>query len=302
MHVLMRPTEAGLPSAASSQAKEGGASVVTGLLSVDRLPDEMDRETLGHQGQSGPVYETEEQKYQMETEPLDYNNPYDDDDYDTLAFGVEDKMGVRGPSDEATQMISILEGMSKLGGPASNSSHDDLNRPNYVEEEDGDEEKVKDEAGYGETEGRQQTLVDEPAGDNHNEEHGEDEANGNSEEDAAALRALRDLGYGEGHQEIVESGIEIEGLTPPDSIVDTPKGIDEETDIKEETQPGPSIESVDVDGGEEGQGNKDEEVNPKENGHDASLPDGEEGPTATASTGTAQKKKRKKKKKKKPNS
>ena len=192
------------------------------------------------------------------------------------------------------------------------------------EEEEGDEEKVKDEVGYGEADDLRQALENEPAGDNRYEEDGESEANENSEEDATALRALRDLGYGDDlderrHQEIVESVIKVEGSTPggepsaldqTDSIVDVHalKGIDEEIDLKEKTQPGPSAETVDADGGEEGQGNKDEEVNPKENGH-AGLPDGEEGLTAAASTtstsrnpSTAQKKKRKKKKKNKPNS
>ena len=316
MHVLMRPTEAGLPSA-TSQDKEGGASVVTGLLSVDRLPDEMDREAVERQEQAGAAYETEEEKYHSDMEQLEYNNqppdPYDDDDYDTLAFGVEDKMGVRGPSDDATQMLSILEGMSKLGGPASNSSNDDLNRLNSVEEEEGDEEKVKDEARYGEAEDRRQPLVDEPAGHDYYEKDEENEANGNSEEDAAALRALRDLGYGDdidegGHQEdsTSEEVIEMEGSTPedepltldpPDSITDVPKGTDEEIDVKETIRPEPSTETVGADGGGK---DKDEEVNATENG-DASLPDGEESAADAESTSTAQKKKRKKKKKKKPN-
>ena len=173
MHVLMRPTEAGLPSA-TSQDKEGGASVVAGLLSVDRLPDEMDREAVERQEQADPAYETEEEKYHSDMEQLEYNNqppdPYDDDDYDTLAFGVEDKMGVRGASDDATQMLSILEGMSKLGGPASNSSNDDLNRLNSLEEEEGGEVKVKDETEHVDAEDHRQALVDEPACDDYQEE------------------------------------------------------------------------------------------------------------------------------------
>lgn len=305
MHVLVRPTEAGLPSA-TSQDKEGGASVVTGLLSVDRLPDEMDREAVEYQDQSDPVYETEDEKYQSEMEQLNYNNqppdPYDDDDYDTLAFGVEDKMGARGPSDDATQMMSILEGMSKLGGPASNSSHDDLNRLNYVEEEGGDEETVKDEAVYGEAGDHLQALADEPAGDNYEEDE-ESEANENNVEDAAALRALRELGYGEDldeerHGEDSAPEDEPSTLNPIDSTVDISKGIDEEIDIEEKAQPEQSTETVDADGGVEGQT---EEGNPRENGH-AILPDGEEESTAATSTSSAQKKKRKKKKKKKPNS
>ena len=311
MHVLMRPTEAGLPSA-TSQDKEGGASVVTDLLSVDRLPDEMDREAVERQEQAGAAYETEEEKYHSDMEQLEYNNqppdPYDDDDYDTLAFGVEDKIGVRGPSDDATQMLSILEGMSKLGGPASNSSNDDPNRLNFVGEEEGDEAKVKDEARYGKAEDRRQPLVDEPVSDE------ESETNGNSEEDAAALRALRDLGYGddldeEMPQDINQPAIEMGESTPDsapddepsmlgpqDSIVDVPAEKDNEIYVEESIQPEPLTETVDVDGVGEGQ---DEEVNAKKNGH-ASLPDGEES-TAAASTSTAQKKKRKKKKKKKPN-
>jgi hypothetical protein len=214
MHVLVRPTETGLPSA-TSQHRDAGASVVTGLLSVYRLPEEMDRESMDHQERPGIPFNMEEEKYQSDMDQPAYEDPPnssqrpglyddDDDDYDTLAYGVEDKMGAKGPSDDATEMLSILEGMSKLGGPASNSSLDDLNRLNCVDEEEGAEEKVSDEVEYDEGTDQQSAqpiehATSHPDG-NYDNDDGEPIDNGWSEEDAAALRALRDLGYGDGEE------------------------------------------------------------------------------------------------------
>ena len=217
MHILVRPTENGLP-VAESRDTGAGAEVEAGAGTsvVDHLPDEMDREAVERRLEEQALgYEAEEEKYPSHMERFAYDeaqqpDPYDDD-YDTLALGVEDKMGIRRPSDDPTAMISILEGMSKIG-PASNSSQDDLNRLNFVNEEA--EEEVKYETGHSEGEGQEEAPnLGEHTGSNH-EKVGDEVAN---EEDASALRALHDLGYGE--DPLVAEG----GDTMEDSITnDTP--------------------------------------------------------------------------------
>ena len=204
MHILVRPTENGLP-AVESRDTGAGAEVESGAGTsvVDHLPDEMDRESVERRLEEQALgYEAEEEKYPSHMERFAYDeaqqpDPYDDDDYDTLAFGVEDKMGIRRPrrpSDDPTAMISILEGMSKLGGPASNISQDNLNRLNFVDEEP--EEEVKYETGHSEGGCQEEApnLCEHTGG---NDETGGDEVADNNEEDASALRALHDLGYGE---------------------------------------------------------------------------------------------------------
>ena len=202
MHILVRPTENGLPAV---ESRDTGAEVESGAGTsvVDHLPDEMDRESVERRLEEQALgYEAEEEKYPNHMERFAYDearqpDPYEDDDYDTLAFGVEDKMGIRRPrrpSDDPTAMISILEGMSKLGGPASNGSQDNLNRLNFVDEEA--EEEVKYETGHSEGEGQEEAPnLGEHTGGN-NEISGDEFADDN-EEDASALRALHDLGYGE---------------------------------------------------------------------------------------------------------
>ena len=225
MHILIRPTENGLP-AVESRDTGAGAEVESGAGTsvVDHLPDEMDRESVERRLEEQALgYEAEEEKYPSHMERFAYDEAhqpdhYDDDDYDTLAFGVEDKMGIRRPrrpSDDPTAMISILEGMSKLGGPASNSTQDNLNRLDFVDEEA--EEEVKYETRHSEGEGQEEApnLGEYTGGNN---EIGGDEVAGDNEEDASALRALHDLGYGE-DPDIADGGDAMEDSTTKDPLL-----------------------------------------------------------------------------------
>jgi hypothetical protein len=188
MHILLRPTENGLPAAESRDiGAEAGAGAGAGTSVVDHLPDEMDREAMERRLEEQALgYEAEEEKYPSHMERFAYDgaqqpDPYDDD-YDTLALGVEDKMGIRRPSDDPTAMISILEGMSNL------------NQLNFVDEEA--EEEVKYETGHSEGEGQEEAPNLGEHTDGNYEKDGDEVADDN-EEDASALRALHDLGYGE---------------------------------------------------------------------------------------------------------
>ena len=225
MHILVRPTENGLP-VVESRETGAGAEVESGAGTsvVDHLPDEMDRESVERRLEEQALgYEAEEEKYPSHMERFAYDeahqpDPYNDDDYDTLAFGVEDKMGIRRsrrPSDDPTAMISILEGMSKLGGPASNSTQDNLNRLDFVDEEA--EEEVKYETRHSEGEGQEEApnLGEYTGGNN---EIGGDEVAGDNEEDASALRALHDLGYGE-DPDIADGGDAMEDSTTKDPLL-----------------------------------------------------------------------------------